>query len=140
MPSTAPDAVQVAAAIIWDDAGQRLLISRRPDHLHKGGCWEFPGGKIEAGETAEAALARELAEELDIGFGRSAFYRRIDYCYPEKTVSLHFYQIYSVSGDVNANEGQEWRWVLPAELAGLHFPEANQPIVDALLYHACPLP
>jgi 8-oxo-dGTP diphosphatase len=67
MPSTAPEAsrLDVVAAVIRD-AGGRVLLARRPDHKHQGGRWEFPGGKVEAGESLDAALARELEEELGL--------------------------------------------------------------------------
>lgn len=125
--------VAVAAAIIWNEAKDALLISRRPDHLHKGGYWEFPGGKIEVGESAVEALSRELLEELNIQFESAEFFRQIDFSYPEKSVSLQFFHVYGLCGEVRANEGQEWRWVSLSELINYQFPEANLPIVEVLL-------
>lgn len=132
MPSTEPDSIAVVAGIIWNSDCDALLLSRRPQHLHKGGLWEFPGGKIEVGEAPEQALARELQEELAIGFGRCKLFRQVDFDYPEKSVSLRFFHVYEVSGTVTANEGQQWRWVPLQELSAYPFPEANQPIVEAL--------
>lgn len=124
--------IHVVAGIIWNSDQSRLLISRRPDHLHKGGCWEFPGGKVEAGESGPQALGRELFEELGIRFTHSLFFRQIFFDYPDRMVQLDFYEVFGVGGTVTANEGQEWCWASPAELPGYRFPEANQAIVDAL--------
>lgn len=125
--------VHVVAGIIWNEGLDALLISRRPSHVHKGGYWEFPGGKIEPGEAGVEALARELQEELDIGFSEAVEFRVIEHDYPEKRVRLVFYHVYGVQGVVTGRQGQEWRWVPLAELSGYLFPEANQPVVDALL-------
>lgn len=126
-------AIHVVAGIIWNDSKTELLISRRPQHLHKGGYWEFPGGKVEADETREAALQRELKEELNLSFQRAELFQRIEHNYPEKSVCLDFFQVYGVNDNVCANEGQEWRWVALEKLADFRFPEANQPIVEALI-------
>lgn len=125
--------VQVAAAIIWNAQRDALLLSRRPDHLHQGGLWEFPGGKIEAGESAEQALRRELLEELNITVQEVVLFRQIDFSYPDKSVSLQFFHAYDVNGEIRANEGQQWRWVNLTDLPQYAFPEANQPVVQALL-------
>ena len=126
--------IHVVAAIIWDENREKLLISQRPDHLHKGGCWEFPGGKVEGGETEKEALKRELLEELNIQFDSCQFFQQIEFSYPEKNVKLDFYHVYGVEiQDVRANEGQAWRWIHKQELTEYQFPEANQPIVGALL-------
>lgn len=126
-------AVHVVAGIIWNEAETKILISCRPEHLHKGGFWEFPGGKVEKGELESIALERELEEELSIQFSRSDFMQNIHFDYPEKMVDLNFYHVYGVSSEPQANEGQEWRWVAISELASYTFPEANEPIVKALL-------
>ena len=126
--------IDVVAGIIWNATNDKILVSKRPDHLHKGGYWEFPGGKIEAGESKECALARELAEELSIHFSASEHFQSLVYEYPEKIVSLSFFHVRElVSEAAVANEGQEWKWVSLDVLAQLRFPEANQPVVDALV-------
>ncbi len=126
--------IHVVAAIIWDESKEQLLISKRPDHLHKGGCWEFPGGKVEGRETETDALQRELLEELNIQFDSCQFFKKVKFSYPEKNVELDFYHVYGAgNSDVQANEGQIWRWIPVQKLIEYHFPEANQPVVEALL-------
>lgn len=134
MPTTAAEkSIQVVAGIIWNSTRDALLIACRPEHLHKGGYWEFPGGKIEQNETAEQALARELQEELNIRFSDYRFFRAVDFAYPEKQVSLRFFEVFDVNGEIRANEGQQWRWINLPDLRHYRFPEANRAIVEALL-------
>ena len=125
--------VNVVAGIIWNQDRSQILIAKRPDHLHKGGFWEFPGGKVEAGETKLDALKRELKEELSIEFRSSLFFQNIHFEYPEKIVNLDFYHVYGVTSDVRANEGQQWVWVDVTALSQYTFPEANEPIIAALM-------
>lgn len=125
--------IHVVAGIIWNSSNDCLLISRRPIELHKGGYWEFPGGKVENGESEEEALVRELREELDIGFSGSEKFCVIEHDYPEKQVKLAFYHVREVSGEPVGMQGQEWRWIPVAELSHYQFPEANQPVVEALI-------
>lgn len=120
----------VAAAVIHGRDG-RFLVSRRPQHLHQGGLWEFPGGKLEAGETAVQALQRELAEELGIQVQDAEPLIRVPWSYPDKAVVLDVWRVRRFSGTPEGREGQSLRWVSEMELAELAFPAANQPIVAA---------
>ena len=86
----------VAAIIVGPD--QQIFISRRGDHLHQGGLWEFPGGKVELGESPEAALARELFEEVDIHVTSSQPYMQVEHDYVDKKVLLDIWQVDSFSG------------------------------------------
>jgi 8-oxo-dGTP diphosphatase len=121
----------VAAVIVSDD--KRILLAKRPDHVHKGGLWEFPGGKLESGETSAQALSRELEEELAISVLEAAPLLKIQHDYPEKSVLLDVWQVTKFSGRAKGNEGQPIVWVKADELKEYQFPEANQPIIDELL-------
>lgn len=123
--------VQVVAAAVFDDLG-RVLIARRPVHVHQGGLWEFPGGKVEPGESAEAALARELWEELHIAPVRSRPLIRIPHRYPDKNVLLDVWRVDAFRGEPSGREGQPVRWVSPSELPGFAFPAANRAIMNAV--------
>lgn len=122
--------IHVAAAVIRGP-DQRVLIARRPLDKHQGGLWEFPGGKVEAGETVEAALARELHEELGIRVGSARPLIQVRHDYPDKQVLLDVWEVLSFAGDPHGAEGQPLAWVAPDELPGHAFPAANQPIIAA---------
>ncbi len=125
-------AINVVAAIIWNTQKSHILIAKRPEHVHKGGYWEFPGGKVETGETNEQALARELKEELSVRFTAAKLFKSVHFDYPEKSVDLSFYQVNAIDAYVLANEGQEWRWVPIETVKEYRFPEANAEIIEAL--------
>jgi len=126
-------AVRVVAGIIWNADNTQLLISKRLQHVHAGGLWEFPGGKLENDESHEIALRRELKEELGIDFFKSENFDSVLFEYPEKQVHITFLEVYGVTGKVVANEGQEWRWVSLQDLSQHQFPDANIQVVDKLL-------
>ncbi len=123
--------VHVAVGVILD-ADQRILITRRADDAHQGGLWEFPGGKVEQGESLESALRRELLEELGITIGAIAPLIEIHHDYGDKRVFLDVHVVQAFRGEARGLEGQPLRWVPAAELADYAFPAANVPIVDAL--------
>lgn len=125
--------INVVAGVIFDEHKQHLLIARRPLHLHQGGLWEFPGGKVEAQEKVSTALRRELKEELDIEVLQAKPYATICHDYPDKSVLLEFWQVIRFAGDAKGCEGQELAWVSVEELGSYEFPEANKPIIDMLL-------
>jgi 8-oxo-dGTP diphosphatase len=130
--------IHVVAAVIVSADQQQIFISRRADHLHQGGFWEFPGGKVETGESPESALARELFEELDIRVEVAQPYMQVEHDYPDKQVFLDIWQVDNFTGTARGKEGQECRWVSLQELLTeqpkrlFHFPAANQPILDQL--------
>lgn len=128
--------IHVVAAVIVHADRQSIFISRRADHLHQGGLWEFPGGKVEAGENAESALARELFEELDIAVQAARPFMQVEHDYPDKQVLLDIWQVDSFTGTARGKEGQQCRWVGLQELHNdqlFEFPAANQPILKRLL-------
>jgi mutator protein MutT len=121
----------VAAAVI--DAHGRVLIAQRPAGSHMAGCWEFPGGKLEAGEERRAGLARELHEELGIvvtGTPRPLI--RIEHSYPNKHVHLDIWVVRQYQGEARGFEGQAVRWVTQDELEAVELLPADAPIVAAL--------
>lgn len=122
--------IHVAAAVIYDAAG-RILLARRPEDKHQGGLWEFPGGKVEEGEPVEAALARELEEELGIRVEQARPLIQVSHDYPDKRVLLDVWEVTAFSGEAHGAEGQPLAWVTPRELGNYEFPAANRPIVRA---------
>ncbi len=132
--ATAP-VVHVAVGIIGNTAGA-VLIARRPARAHQGGLWEFPGGKVEADESVEAALKRELREELDIELQGALPLLQVFHAYPDKTVLLDVWQAQDYYGEPQGREGQPIRWVMPMQLHGFAFPAADKPIITYLQQQA----
>ena len=122
--------VHVAAAVIRGTDG-RILIARRADTQHQGGLWEFPGGKVEAGESVSAALSRELKEELGIDVTSARPLITVKHDYPDKHVLLDVWEVSAFTGEPCGVEGQPLAWVSQRDLASYAFPEANRPIVAA---------
>jgi 8-oxo-dGTP diphosphatase len=125
--------IHVAVGVIMRH--QQILLALRSSKQHQGGKWEFPGGKVEAGETVQQALARELLEEVAIKVTNSEAFMQLEYAYPEKTVLLDIYLVSSFTGEPHGREGQPLRWASVAELSKLDFPDANQPIVERIQQH-----
>ena len=123
--------VRVAVGVICQ--GRQLLLSKRRQDAHQGGLWEFPGGKIESGETAGTALHRELQEELGIQVQCSEPLLEVRHDYADRQVSLEARWVSQFSGQVVAREGQPLRWVSATQLCEIDFPAANRPIVAAAL-------
>ena len=124
--------IHVAAGVILDSAG-KVLLALRPQHKHKGGLWEFPGGKVEAGETVQHALARELREEINLVVEAAEPFLLIEHDYGDKQVTLDVWLVQRFSGEPHGSEGQQIAWVSLADLPRHQFPEANAGIVAALL-------
>jgi 8-oxo-dGTP diphosphatase len=120
----------VAAAVVGSRG--RVLVARRPDHLHQGGLWEFPGGKLEPGEAVEAGLARELDEELGLKPTLMRPLIRVHHRYPERDVLLDVWRVEGWLGEPHGREGQRVEWVAPEDLPSRAFPAANLPIVSAV--------
>lgn len=124
--------VHVAVGVIQDSRG-KICVAKRPDGKHLSGLWEFPGGKVELGESTFDALRRELHEELAIDINASEFLIKVDFEYPEKKVLLDVHVVTSFSGHARGCENQEVIWVEPNDLLSFTFPEANEPIIQAIL-------
>ncbi len=121
----------VAAAII--EKNGRVLIAKRRQSSKFGGRWEFPGGKVEKGETPEQCLKRELKEELAVTAEIGSLYCTSEYSYtPYQTIRLLAYRTTAVSGAFDLNDHEEVRWVEPANLDRYIFLEADRPIVEKL--------
>ncbi len=119
----------VAAAVVRDG---KVLLTRRHADAHQGGLWEFPGGKVEPGEDAVSALARELDEELDISPESSTPLISIPHDYPDKSIMLDVWRVDCFSGEPHGREGQPLEWVAIDALQQREFPRANLPVITAM--------
>jgi len=124
--------VKVVAGVLQDARG-RILLARRTEGRDLAGLWEFPGGKREAGESPEAALARELREELGIEVEIGDPLVCVPHCYPHKRLQLDVRRIASWRGMPKGHEGQALAWVPQQKLASYSMPSADRPVVAALL-------
>lgn len=124
--------IHVAVAVIENARGE-FLLARRPEHVHQGGFWEFPGGKVEPGEDIRVALNRELHEELGITAQHARPLLRVRHDYPDKSVLLDVWHVSAIHGTPHGREGQPLVWAVPGELRNYRFPAANAPIVTAAL-------
>ncbi|MFC3551561.1 Nudix family hydrolase [Lysobacter cavernae] len=123
--------VEVVAGVIRDLRG-RILLARRTEGRDLAGLWEFPGGKREPGESPEAALMRELHEELGIDVEVGASLITVPQAYPDKRLRLDVRQIAAWRGSARGREGQALAWVPPAKLDRYAMPPADRPVVAAL--------
>jgi 8-oxo-dGTP diphosphatase len=126
-----PEPLRVAAGVVFDDR-QRVLICRRPAHAHQGDLWEFPGGKLEPGESIASALRRELREEVGIEVISARPLIRVRHDYPDRRILLDVWRVERFSGEAAGHEGQAVRWVSPRELQRYRFPAANLPVIKAV--------
>jgi 8-oxo-dGTP diphosphatase len=122
--------INVAAAIIR--RGTRILITRRLDNVHLGGLWEFPGGKVEPGESLEFALQREISEELGVRVRVGDKFFTVEHDYPTKSVNLHFFNCIVVDGEPRPLEVADLRWVEPRDLNQFQFPAADSELIERL--------
>lgn len=122
--------IHVVVAVLRDRRG--VLIAERPAGKPMAGYWEFPGGKLEAGEVARDALRRELKEELGIDVRRAHRLLRLSHDYPERRVHLDVWRVIQYAGEPQAHEGQEFAWVAPEELKDWNLLPADVPIMKAL--------
>ena len=123
--------VWVAVGVIRKN--NQIFIARRADNLHQGGKWEFPGGKVENGETLLTALDRELYEENGIRVTQAEPLMVIEHDYGDKAVKLDIWQVTEFEGEPYGKEGQECLWADISALEQYEFPEANKAIVAKLM-------
>lgn len=122
--------VHVAVGVIKCE--NKIFLTKRLADAHQGGKWEFPGGKVETGETVHQALARELKEEVAIEVLTCTPLMQINYDYGDKKVLLDVFVVDNFTGETRALEGQQGGWFTLAEFSSLHFPAANQAIIEKL--------
>jgi len=123
--------LQVVAGILIDQDCRVLISERLGDRLFHG-LWEFPGGKIAAGESPESALCRELLEELGIAVQIAESFMTVEHDYPDRKVNLEFFKVLAWTGEPLGVEGQKLRWVSPGDIEeGLMLP-ADTPVLAAL--------
>lgn len=132
MPPASKDLpeIEVVAAVIW--RGSRFLAVRRPEGKPQAGYWEFPGGKVEPGESGPEALARELDEELGVIPTTWAFWREVRHDYGHIRVRLKFYHVHQFAGRATSREGHELAWLDARQAQDYPFLEADIEIVAAL--------
>jgi len=126
--------ILLVAAVALVDPDGRVLLAQRPKGKHLEGLWEFPGGKMMEGETPEAALVRELAEELGIDTDARCLapFTFASYSYPDFHLLMPLYVCRVWKGIVQPREGQRLAWVRPAALADYPMPPADVPLVAML--------
>jgi 8-oxo-dGTP diphosphatase len=124
--------IDVVAALIENSRGD-VLLGQRPAGRPMAGFWEFPGGKRDAGEGREDALARELHEELGIRIVEAEPFMQLEHTYPELHVSLDIWRVSTYVGTPKALEGQQLRWVAINDLGDSMLLPADRPIVERLM-------
>lgn len=123
--------VEVVAAILINKE-DKILIAKRKKNKKMGGLWEFPGGKIEQGETPENALIRELKEEMNIGIRPITFFGENIYDYGNSIFKLIAYISEIVQGEIELNDHEEYKWVCKEELGAYKFAPADVVFVEKL--------
>ncbi len=122
--------VPVVAGFLKKDG--RVLVGQRPENHSLAGQWEFPGGKIEAGETPEQALARELEEELDIDANIGELKMACTHSYGDVGILILFYEVLFWKGEPKAKHHLALEWIYPEELLDRSIPEANRKLIDQI--------
>jgi 8-oxo-dGTP diphosphatase len=124
--------IEVVAGIIRDPEG-RILIARRAAHKDNSGCWEFPGGKVEALETATEALKRELQEELNIDTGSFSYYNTAIHSSDQQEITLHFFEGKLIDGHPQGSDHDQVAWVFVDQLNTYHYAPADHKMVRQLI-------
>lgn len=122
---------EVVAALIWRDG--KFMICQRPEHKARGLLWEFVGGKVEAGETKEAALVRECREELDVLLVVGDVFMDVVHEYPDLTVHLTLFDATIAQGEPKMLEHHDIRWITPEEIPDYAFCPADEEILKKII-------
>jgi 8-oxo-dGTP diphosphatase len=122
---------KIGAAVIWNPSGQ-ILIDKRKAGGNMGGLWEFPGGKVEPGETVSECIVREISEELAIEITVGEHLISIEHTYPKFQMTLIAHHCQHISGIPQPIESDEIRWVNVEDLELYQFPDANRAIIAAI--------
>ena len=131
-----PKPIHVAVGVITSTneyQQTQYFLTKRLDNVHQGGKWEFPGGKVEKGETIAQALARELKEEVNIDVFSCHPLTIIHHDYGDKKVCLEVFVVDNYVGEPTAQEGQQQSWFALKEFKNLDFPKANEAIIAQLI-------
>lgn len=123
--------IQVTAAILWN--ADRVMIARRKPGIKYAGFWEFPGGKVERGESPESCLVRELEEEFSISVGIEEFFAENIHAYPDRTVQLLAFTVRWLDGVLNPVDHDALKWVPPSGLGAYEMLPADRPLVEKLV-------
>lgn len=124
--------LQISVGIIRNTDGE-IYITQRAADSHMAHKWEFPGGKIEAGETPEEAVIRELQEEVGIAATSLHQFDKLEYQFPDRHITLWFWMVDGWEGEPWGKEGQPGRWVAQRDLVADEFPPANVPVIEKLI-------
>lgn len=124
--------LNIAVGIIRNAQGE-IFITRRAADAHMANKWEFPGGKIESGESPEQALERELQEEVGIAVTTASLFDKLEYQFPDRHITLWFFLVEGWEGEPWGKEGQPGRWQPQQQLVAEDFPPANEPVVARLV-------
>ena len=121
---------EVVAALIWQ--GERFMICQRPAHKARGLLWEFVGGKVEANETKQEALARECREELDVSVSVDDVFMEVVHEYPDLTVRLTTFNAFITHGEPKRLEHNDIQWITPSEIPNYNFCPADVEILEKI--------
>ena len=127
--------LQISVGIIRNSQGE-IFITQRAADAHMANKLEFPGGKIEAGESSEQALVRELQEEVGITVRASRLFDKLEYQFPDRHITLWFWLVESWDGEPWGKEGHPGRWIAQSALVAEDFPPANEPVIAKLIQYS----
>ena len=126
--------IQVVAAVIFHD--WKVLCVQRAGHEKEYVSlkWEFPGGKVEVGESREEALVREIREELAVDIEVSEFLMTVEHAYPDFHLTMHVFKCVLEQGEITLNEHVDMKWLAVEELGSLDWAAADVPVVESLMH------